>query len=129
MLGGYACDGNFLTAQKIIDAGFNVVFAAFFDVAIVDGKMDLIRNRCCNADNIHNIANELISKGVIVIASIGGDGCQGYPPSGLDTLAPENILAGFENFRKRTGVDYHGIDFDWENTNAEIAPLTINHIG
>jgi hypothetical protein len=87
---------------------------SFFDTEVSDGKLTIRANKCCDASHDNTLARKLLAKGVIVSVSVGGDGCQKGPPEGLDTLSSEALLEGFEKLRTETGVNWSGIDFDWE---------------
>jgi len=129
ILGGYACGISHLTADKIVDAGFNFVLVSFFDTVADNGVFKVVPNKCCGASADYQLARDLLAKGVTVSVSIGGDGCQSQPPSGLDQLSADAIVSGFEAFRTESGVNWSGIDFDWEGWSDDSTPRTINKFG
>jgi hypothetical protein len=49
-------------------------------------------NKCCGITKPYQLLQDISELGIIVIASSGGDGCQGAPPSGFDSLSDEDIL-------------------------------------
>ncbi len=98
VLAGYACNITYIDVDKIVDSGFNYVLVSFFDTLVEDGKLRIRPNKCCGASYDYVLARKLLEKGIIVSASIGGDGCQAAPPSGLETLSAEALIEGFEYF-------------------------------
>jgi hypothetical protein len=53
---------------------------------------------------------------------MGGDGCQGAAPSGLSSLSDQTIVEGFNTFKQETGVEWDGIDIDWESSSDSSTP-------
>ncbi len=103
---------------------------SFFELHIeLDLKIKFVYTHCCDPLNTFDIAKELIKNNVIVSISIGGDGCQGGPPEGLHLISESEILKGFEEFRKETGINFHGVDFDWESNGGSYPGEVINKIG
>jgi len=49
-MGGWLCYGDDLDADMIMKAGFNLVFVSFYDYKIVDGKVRITDNRCCDPE-------------------------------------------------------------------------------
>ena len=129
IIGGYICDSTFLTAQGIADAGFNVVFLSFFNVNVVGSTMTITENTCCGDSQPYELASQLIELGVIVMISSGGYGCQGTQPTGFEQLTPAAIVQGFQAFVASTGVNFAGINIDWEGSVADSLPSAINQLG
>lgn len=85
VLGAYLCgDKSIKSAQQIKDSGFNVIFASFFDISIQNGQMIIQPNKCCGIIKPYKLFQELSKLGVIILASSGGDGCQGAAPYGFE---------------------------------------------
>jgi hypothetical protein len=76
-------------AQQIADSGFNVIFSSFYDIAVESGKLVIKPNKCCGITKPYQLLKDISALGIIVIASSGGDGCQGAPPSGFDSLSDQ----------------------------------------
>jgi uncharacterized membrane protein YgcG len=129
VLGGYICGTASIDVDKIVKSGFNLVMISFFDTVVSNGKFSVVENKCCSASSAYAIAKQLISKGVKVTASIGGEGCQGTAPAGLETLSAAAIVAGWQDFITSTGVQWSGIDFDWEGGNENRMAQAINNVG
>jgi hypothetical protein len=112
-----------------VNAGFNFVLVSFFDTAVTSGKFSIVSNRCCDGASSYGLAKQLLAKGVKVAISIGGDGCQGTAPTGLETLSAAAIVQGWQDFITASGVAWSGIDFDWEGGNDNRMALAINNVG
>ena len=63
------------------------------------------------------------------MASVGGYGCQNLPPDDIVSVSSESIVAAFQELIEMTGVQWSGLDFDWEGSSGQSVPLAINHIG
>jgi hypothetical protein len=129
IIGGYVCGGWSLTADQVINAGFNTVLVGFVDVVVANGKFSLKTNLCCDAPSAYEMSKQLLAQGVTVILSVGGDGCQGQPPTGLETLTLSAIVSGWKSFIQSSGVSWSGIDFDWEGSHDNMVARAINRVG
>jgi hypothetical protein len=116
IVGGYICGVDSLSVDKIVASGFNFILVSFFQTSVTNGVFSITESTCCDARSAYTIAKQLLAKGITVSASIGGDGCQGAPPTGLDVLSADAIVKGFQNFITATGVAWSGLDFDWEGS-------------
>jgi len=57
-----------------------MVLVSFFNLGIANNKLTVTAGSCCEPTKSFALARELLDRGIPVLISIGGDGCQGTPP-------------------------------------------------